>query len=85
MAASKVNFQPRWKEELVCTLWDQTFIIDMTMGVPTVYFPTQSRWEKAAPEWAKPEWARIKGDLVEWCEQNKIPLVIDDDGWVQFE
>ena len=63
----------------------RTFVIELTMGVLTVYFPTQSTWEAFAPEWAANQWQRVKDDLSAWCEQQKIPLVIEDHAWVQFE
>jgi hypothetical protein len=49
---SKVQFNPRWKEELVCTMDGRQFIIEMTMGVYTAYLPSETKWEQAAPEWA---------------------------------
>ena len=61
------------------------FVIELTMGVITVYFPTQSKWESSAPEWARQHWDRIRADLSAWCQQQKMPLVIEDDAWVQFE
>jgi hypothetical protein len=83
-ALPPVQFQPRWKEELVCTLAGQSFVVELTMGVLTVYFPTQAKWEVAAPAWAKPQWARVHQDLTQWCAQQKIPLRITDDAWVSF-
>lgn len=82
---SKVQFQPKWKEELVCTLDGRGFVIEMTMGVPTVYLPTQSKWELSAPEWARPQWERVRADLAVWCEQQRIPLVVEDHAWVNFD
>jgi hypothetical protein len=62
-----------------------SFMVEMTMGVATVYFPTSAKWERVAPEWAKAHWERVHRDLVAWCLREKIPLVVEDDAWVQFE
>ena len=61
------------------------FVIELTMGVLTVYLPTQPKWSASAPEWAAQQWERVRADLSEWCEQQKMPLVIEDHAWVQFE
>ena len=81
----KLQFQPKWKEELVCTMDGRQFIIEMTMGVLTVFFPSQSTWESCAPDWAIHHWAQVKEDLTLWCAQQKIPLVIEEHAWVNFE
>ena len=62
----------------------RTFVVELTMGVLTVYFPTQAKWESSAPDWARGEWERVKEELQDWCLQQKIPLVIEDSAWVQF-
>jgi hypothetical protein len=82
---STVQFEPRWKELLVCTMDGKNVVVELTMGVLTVYFPTKSRWESSAPEWAKNQWERVRRDLSAWCEKEKVPLVIEDDAWVDFE
>jgi len=82
---SKVQFQPKWKEELVCTMDGRRFVVEMTMGVLTVYFPTQSKWETSAPDWARHQWERVREDLAGWCQQEKMPLVIEDHAWVSFD
>ncbi|MEJ7138602.1 hypothetical protein [Amphibiibacter pelophylacis] len=83
-ATSKVQFQPKWKEELVCTMDGMSFIIEQSTGVITVYFPTQTRWESLAPEWARQQWERVRADLSTWCQQQKIPFVIEDHARVSF-
>jgi hypothetical protein len=82
--SSKIQFQSKWKEELVGTMDGKSFTIEMTMGVLTVYFPTVAKWETSAPNWARKEWERVRVDLADWCEHQKIPLVIEDDAWVSF-
>ena len=85
MPPSKVQFHPRWKEELVCTMDGHQFIVELTMGVLTVYFPTKERWQASAPEWAKGHWDRVHEDLSAWCEGQGWPLKIEENAWVQFQ
>lgn len=63
----------------------KTFVVELTMGRLVVYFPTHSVWEASAPKWAKGQWDKVRMDLIEWCEQQKIPLKIQDDAWVIFD
>jgi hypothetical protein len=60
------------------------FVVEITMGVLTVFFPTESSWRKTAPDWAIDQWQRVRGDLIEWCAQKDIPLIIEDRAWVFF-
>jgi len=55
----------------------RTFVVELTMGRLTVYFPTQLRWEASTPDWARAQWARVQRDLSAWCEHQKIPLVVE--------
>lgn len=84
-APSKVQFHPRWKEELVCSMDGRQFIMEITMGQLVAYLPTQQRWEACAPDWAKGQWQRVHDDLVEWCKGENIPLRIEANVWVTFE
>ena len=81
---SKINFQPQWRELLIGTMDGNRFTIGLTMGVFKVFLPTAAKWEASAPVWAKGQWERVRTDLAAWCEQEKIPLVIDQDAWVEF-
>lgn len=74
----------RWKEELVCVMDGHTFIIEITMGVLTVYLPTSDKWDAVAPEWAHGQWERVHRDIARWCDGQNIPLVIDAQTWVSF-
>ena len=78
----KFNFNPRWKEELVCSCQSGDFILEMTMGTLSVFLPTKEIWEANAPEWAKPHWGDLHIQLEEWCKKEKIPLVIESNAWV---
>ena len=82
---SKVQFEPKWKEELICTMDGKRFVVELTMGILTVYFPTKSKWEATAPDWAKQQWERVKEDLSAWCLEQKIPLQFEDGAWVKFD
>jgi len=72
------KFQARWKEELICSSSHGSFILEMPMGIVSVYLPTESVWERVAPEWAKTFWETIHKQLSEWCVKEKIPLYIDE-------
>jgi hypothetical protein len=73
-----MTFCPRWKEELVCSCDYGTFVLEMPMGVTSVYFPPQEAWAVRAPDWAKPYWLEIHQQLMEWCVSESIPLYIDE-------
>lgn len=38
-----ITFAPRWKEEMVCTMDGNAFVIEMTIGIYTVYLPTLAK------------------------------------------
>jgi len=48
-------------------------------------FPTAAKWETSAPIWAKGKWEQVRAELITWCEKAKIPLVIEDNAWVEFD
>ena len=70
-------FQPRWKEELVCSCPLGSFILEMPMGVVTVYLPTAGRWRGVAPAGAAAAWATVHRQLSHWCQSRQIPLLVD--------
>ena len=76
--APVIKFQPRWKEELVCTSQASAFVLEMPMGVVSVYYPTEAAWTDRAPKWAAPFWDEIQQQLRAWCVAQNIPLYIDD-------
>lgn len=82
MKKPEIQFQPRWKEELVCSCEFGSFVLDMPMGVVSVDFPNEEIWLQNAPQWAKPYWATIRDQLVAWCESNNIPLHVGPYGRV---
>jgi len=76
------TFKPRWKEELVCSSSNGSLVIEMTMGILGVYCPTEEKWKKEAPAWAKNYWGSFKDQLEKWCTESKIPLYVEDSAWV---
>lgn len=81
---SKVNFRLEWKELLIGTIDGRQFTIELTMGVLSVYFPTKAKWDVSAPAWAKMSWEQVRADLAVWCGKQEIPLVIEENAWVEF-
>lgn len=74
---STFRFEPRWKEELVCTGPGGSFILYLPMGVLTALLPTEEEWQRRAPEWARDMWPQLHRDLQAWCRQNRAQLVIE--------
>jgi hypothetical protein len=77
-AMSTFTFQPRWKEELVCTARGGSFVLELTMGVLGAYLPTEEAWKRKAPEWARDLWSVLKAELESWCQSNNTKFVIDE-------
>jgi hypothetical protein len=75
---STFKFQPRWKEELVCTGPGGTFVLELPMGVLSAYLPTETAWQSKAPAWARDLWPVLKEELEAWCLANKATFVIDE-------
>ena len=72
------TFAPRWREELVCTCPLGELVLEMPMGVLSVYLPTEEVWSRKAPAWAGPHWAAMHAQLTAWCRANRLPLYLDD-------
>jgi hypothetical protein len=77
LTALTFMFEPRWKEELVCSCGLGSFVLEMPMGTISVLLPTQSLWEQNAPTWARPHWEALRTQLAKWCAQYRYPLYID--------
>ncbi|MFN6109953.1 MAG: hypothetical protein ACK493_06230 [Planctomycetota bacterium] len=73
------SFLSRWKEELVCSSDRGSFVLVFAMGRPTVYLPSQERWSKIGPKWARQAWAELHDQLRVWCEREGVCLVVDDE------
>ncbi|GAA5784352.1 hypothetical protein [Chitiniphilus shinanonensis] len=72
------KFQPRWREELVCTGPGGVFVLELPMGVLSAYLPTEDVWRSKAPPWAHDLWPVLKEELGAWCAANKAKFVIDE-------
>jgi hypothetical protein len=70
-------FQPRWKEELVCTGPGGSFVLELPMGILSVYLPTEDAWRGRAPDWAKDLWPVLHDELQAWCQKNKANFIVD--------
>lgn len=75
---STFKFQPRWKEELVCTGPGGSFVLELPMGILSAYLPTEDVWRSKAPAWARDLWSVLKEELEAWCVANKANFVIDE-------
>lgn len=75
-------FQARWKEELVCSCSEGSFVLEMPMGIVSVYLPSQDQWLVKAPAWAKGYWAALHTHLSQWCAEHNFPLYIEDSAHV---
>lgn len=82
MTMLELRFEPRWKEELVCSCELGAFVLSMPMGVVSVDFQTQETWQQEAPAWARPHWALVRRQLAAWCESQRIPLYVGPFGHV---
>ncbi|MGQ0660744.1 hypothetical protein [Sphingosinicella sp.] len=77
------TFQPRWKEELVVTGPNGSFLLELPMGILTVYLPTEEAWRRRAPAWARDLWPVLHAELREWCKEAHAQLKIKDDAWIE--
>ncbi len=77
MAAKTFTFQPRWKEELVVTTERGAFVLELTMGVPHVFLPTEDEWRRRAPYWAAGLWPVLQFELRDWCRQHDVRFEIE--------
>jgi hypothetical protein len=72
------KFQPRWKEELVCTGPGGIFVLELPMGVLSAYLPTEEIWRSRAPSWAIELWPTLKTELELWCKENHAQFFIHE-------
>lgn len=75
---STFQFQPRWKEELVCSGPGGRFILDLPMGVLTARLPTEEVWAERAPPWARDLWPVLRIELERWCAGNNARFSLDE-------
>ena len=72
------QFEPRWKETLICSSVFGAFALEMSMGLPMVYLPTKSAWQREAPHWSVHCWDSLHDQLADWCAKENIPLMVDE-------
>jgi len=75
---SKIEFTPRWREELVATSNEGILIFELTMGKHHVYFPDETKWMESVPAWAKDKWNEYLDACSQWCSRSGIPLSVVD-------
>lgn len=85
MSKIRFEFRPRWKEELVCSSVLGNLVLDMPMGVTSVYLPTEGSWARQAPQWARAMWPEFHAQLVQWCASERVPLYVEDSASVYEE
>jgi hypothetical protein len=79
------RFQPRWKEELVVTGPGGSFVIEMPMGVLSVYLPAEAAWAEKAPSWALNLWPVLRAELEDWCQKANAKLFVDEGASLSLE
>jgi hypothetical protein len=81
---SNFRFQPRWKEELVCTSPGGTIVLELPMGVLSAYLPTEAAWKHTAPAWSRDLWPVLRSEIEARCKANKTKFIIDETADVNF-
>ena len=76
------RFAPRWKEELVVTADQGSFVLPFWMGRPTVELPSEAHWPVVAPLWAADHWQPLHRALELWCQGNGAALEVSEKGMV---
>lgn len=77
MTEPMFHFAGRWKEELVATGPGGSFVLEMPIGILSVYLPPEAEWQNKGPEWARPHWHELRRDLEVWCTAANAVLHID--------
>jgi len=75
------TFWRRPSEQIVCECREGALVleVDVEKGAERVCFPTEERWNREAPEWARPRYEEMLGALRAWCgEREKIPVIVSD-------
>jgi len=81
----RIEFTPRWREELVATCDEGILIFELTMGKNHVYFPDEEKWVTSVPTWAKDKWKVFFEACEAWCIRNHIPITIVENALVYAE
>lgn len=79
-----IEYEPKWKEELVGVLDGNRFVVELTMGRLHVYFPTESAWESSAPVWAKGKYMLARDAAEKWADENESGFTVEDNAWIDW-
>jgi len=81
---SDLRFVPRWREELEVIGHGRKLVFELILEIGHfhLYFPTETRWAKVAPDWARGRWAEYHTACTTWCEAQKARLSVVDDAHV---
>ena len=79
---TEIRCQARWKEELVATGSAGRLVFEFMMGIPHVYFPTETRWSTQVPAWALGRWQEYRTAVESWCAAERVPFSLDDNAHV---
>jgi hypothetical protein len=71
------KFEPRWKEELVCSGPGGSFVLEMPMGKLTVLLLTEDEWISRGPTWARELWPILHAELKAWCAELDAVFAVD--------
>ena len=81
---SDLRFVPRWREELEVIGHGRKLVFELILEIGHfhLYFPTETRWAKVAPDWARGRGAEYHTACTTWCEAQKARLSVVDDAHV---
>ncbi|WP_146051357.1 hypothetical protein [Agrobacterium rosae] len=77
MSDKLFHFKSRWKEELAVSGSGGSFVLEMPIGVLSVYLLTEEEWVRRGPDWARSLWPILKQELEEWCHECNAELRVD--------
>lgn len=72
------DFQSRWKEELIVTAPNGSFMLELVGNPLVAYLPVENVWRERVPDWAKELWPQLHSELQAWCDGNNVTLAVDE-------
>jgi hypothetical protein len=72
------SFDVTDREEITCRCREGEFCMFLAMGRPTAYLPCKEKWQRISPNWATNRWDEVHAQFQDWCENESLPLVVDD-------
>ena len=64
--------------------WQGIVFAEFSRRDAIVYWPTETKWRRVAPQWAMPCWQPTLDQLRIWCETEDAKLQIVDSAHVEF-